>query len=222
MNDEELATGLRSIAATATIPSGATAQIQRGVQRCRRRHQMRIAAGGVFVLAGAGAITTNHLNTTPPVQTRSSNAKASSPTTPGAIGPTQESVARPVTPGQLRRVGVIARVTSEQPALSRAEAIAAAVSEAGQEKGTPVAELYQVTTLTMGRELEPDPAKPPRVKPAFENRLIWIVTFPPRPTMAFGPGPHNSNSPSVPLNALSTLVHFIDANTGELLFALGV
>ena len=125
-------------------------------------------------------------------------------------------MAQPVTPERLRHFGIVARVTSGLPTISYADAIRAAVSK-GERKGTPVAELYRVTNLHMGRQLEPDPAKPSRIEPEFKNRLTWIVTFPPR--RGVGIGPYSPDGPREPLYTTSTLVTFIDANTGTWMFA---
>jgi hypothetical protein len=182
-----------------------------------------LAAGSVLVLTIAGAITAGQLGSAARTAEVAAAVRSGSPTSTSAASSAPAApLAQPITRKRLQHAGVLAEATSEPPAVSYGDAVAAAVSSAGRSQGTPVAELYRVTTLHMGRELERDPSAPSRIKPEFENLLTWVVTFPLRQVSAHNPDLSQENTDDLPdgLPGMSTSVTFIDASTGDWMFAL--
>lgn len=113
---------------------------------------------------------------------------------------------------------VSATALTTLPAVSLEKATDAVRADLGfVNDGVPVsATLALVTTGQYGEELEPDPTKPSRIRPALDRRPVWVLTFKDVPVPVIRKYAEGEST-----TASSDFVAFVDVTTGAVSYALG-
>lgn len=165
---------------------------------------MRGALAGALTLASALSMAACSENpddpSVPPSEPAAREAGPTSPTEPPLT---------PVSNKRLARHHILVDKPQGKADISAQEAIRAA-SDGLISTPMPVAELYAVTVDGLGR---PDPSDPSHIENLIQDRLAWVVTFPPKQVS------HGGDMFSGPTGGLSQSVVLVDAKTGEFLFA---